>query len=516
MSISASQIVQVNPRILDAGGDDLDFNGLLLSQSEDIASGNVLAFADPDDISDYFGADSDEARLADVYFLGYTNSFTKPMSLYISRRIDSEIPAWIRGASLSIGLADLRKEVTAGISFEFSENSVSLENLDFSSIETWSDAALILQSALRAKADDDNNDDNSDESETSLLYTILANASVAYSSLYHAFKVESGLSGSLSTISYATEGTLAEMLCLTAETGATLSQGSDALSESENMDKILEVTQNWVNFTTTWLPTKDEVLSFADWTNDQGVAYLYLYSDTSPLLLQSNSTETIAYALKEANVSAVAGQYSDVDYSVFLMGVASCIDWDRIQGTITTAFKSQDGLSASVQNSSDALNLIEQGMNFIGDYATRNDNFVFNYPGQMFGTYSWIDTYWNAIWLNNALQVSLLTGLANSPRTPYSEQGYALVRAWMQDPVNRALKNGVIEAGVTLTESQKSQINREAGISISDEIYATGYYIQVQDPGATARINRDSPTVNLWYTYGGSINKLVVASTALV
>ncbi len=86
----------------------------------------------------------------------------------------------------------------------------------------------------------------------------------------------------------------------------------------------------------------------------------------------------------------------------------------------------------------------------------------------------------------------------------------------MQDPINKALQNGVIEAGISLSEAQKAQINREAGKNIAEEVILSGYYVQVDDPGASARANRESPIVNLWYSYGGSINKLVVASSALV
>ncbi len=500
MPISASQIVQVNPRLLKAGGNDLEFNGLLLSKSNDIPVGSVLAFAEPLNVAEYFGMDSIEAKLADIYFLGYTNSFIKPRAMYITRRIDENVSAWIRGGELDTTLQNIKTLADTSLEISSATKSILLESFDFSNINTWSDVAVIIEESIRSKGSE---------------IIDFAEVKVLYSSLYNSFKIILSSIGTESTVSYC-KGGLAETLKLDDTSSAVLSQGSDILSVKENMEKILDVTQNWVNFTTSWMPSKEEVLEFARWCTSKNVAYLFLYSDNDSSLLESNSEQTIAYAIREENLSSVAGQYSDLEYSAFIMGVGACIDWNRIQATITTAFKSQEGLPAVVENSTDALNLMSQGMNFVGDYATRNDNFIFNYPGQMFGSYKWIDTYWNAIWLNNALQVALLHGLSMSPRTPYSEQGYTLVRAWMQDPVNRALKNGVIEPGIVLSETQKAQINREAGKDIASEVYATGYYIQVQDPGAQARGNRESPTVNLWYSYGGSINKLVVASTALV
>lgn len=163
-----------------------------------------------------------------------------------------------------------------------------------------------------------------------------------------------------------------------------------------------------------------------------------------------------------------------------------------------------------------ATNLKAQGMNFMGDYATRNDQFVFLYPGQMFGTWTWIDTYLNAIWLNNALQVACMAGFEQTPRVPYNSDGYALIRAWMQDPVNRALYSGIIDTGVTLSESQKAELAREAGRDISGELFTDGYVIQVNDPAPAVRQKRESPECSVWYTYGGSVHRLDIASTAVV
>ncbi len=498
MPISAGQIVEVNPILINPSGSDLEFNGLLLSQSNEIPSQSILSFSDPTDITDYFGYDSIESRLGEIYFLGYKNAYSSPRILYISHRSQNAIPAWIRGGKLNITLGELKTYIDVSLEVTLSGITHNLEGLNFSSITSFSDAAQLIQSAL-----------NVFEEEA------FSATNVSYSSRHNSFKIVSGSIGTVSTIDYCA-GEMATALSLSSDLGATLSQGIDSISESAYMDSLISKTQNWVNFTTAWMPSAEEVLGYSRWASSKKIAYLYLYSDNDERLLDLNSQETIAYAIKEENLSNVAGQYAGVEYSVFLMSVAACIDWNQINSTITTAFKSQDALPATVENSSDASQLISVGMNFVGDYATRNDNFIFNYPGQMFGDYKWIDIYWNAIWLNNALQVSLMQGLTSSPRTPYSENGYALIRAWLHDPINRALRNGAIEAGVVLSDAQKTQINREVGKNIAHEIYSSGYYIQIEDPGAEARAKRESPIVKLWYTYGGSVNSLKLSSAAVV
>jgi hypothetical protein len=109
-----------------------------------------------------------------------------------------------------------------------------------------------------------------------------------------------------------------------------------------------------------------------------------------------------------------------------------------------------------------------------------------------------------------------MDGLVTAGRVPYTERGYTMIRAWMMDPIQAAVNNGAIEKGVTLNESQKSELLTEAGRDISAELANFGYVVQILDPGAEARYARETPIINLWYTYGGSVQKIEVASTAVL
>lgn len=505
MSIPASHIVQVNPRLLTPGGTDLEFNGLLLSASDSIPSGSlVLPFGDAASVGDYFGLESAEYNLAVIYFAGYDNSFAKPRALYIARRVAEDAAAFLRGGAFGMPaaqtLASLKSVSEGELTLSIGAHEDTLTGLDFSGANALSDVAGTLQTAIRART------------EGGADWTT---ASVEYSSLFDAFIITSGTSGAESGITHAS-GAAAGPLKLTLDSGAVTSQGMDAMTQIENMEAVLEVTQNWVCFTTVDRPTREDALAYAEWSAGKGVNYLYVYWDNDPKLLQPNNTQTIAAALKEQNAGAVAGVWDSAEYAAMILGTAASIDWERRNGVITFAFKKQSGLAANVANGTDAVNLDAQGMNFMGDYATRNDQFIFLYPGRMFGDWAWIDPYLNAVWLNNALQTAIMAGFAQCPRVPYTDAGYTLVKAWCQDPINRALRSGIIDPGVTLSESQKAQLFREAGRDISGELFTDGYVLQVRDPAPAVRQKRDTPECSLWYTYGGSIHKLTLAGTAVV
>lgn len=511
MAISASQIVQINPSLLRPGGRDLELNGLILSTNESIPTDTVLPFGDPESVTEYFGSLSEESSLGQIYFNGFNNSHIKPRALFFYKMVKEAVAPWVRGSKNTATLAQIKALTDGTLNITIGTDNAALTAIDFSSITSFSDAASTIQTKLQAQtpAGEDSKE------KTLKVDTNFTNATCTYSSQFNAFIITGGQTGSDITIS-GVSGTVATLLNLTEAAGAVVSSGSDVVSTPHTMELILQQTQNWATFTQAWMPTQEEVLASAQWANSKGVGYLYVYSDNNPSLLQSNSTNTIASAIKAQNLGAVAGEWSDERYSAFVLGTVASIDYNRLNGAITTAFKSQEGLPANVETTTDSLNLIAQGMNFYGDYASRNDNFIFHYPGQMFGKYNYIDTYVNAIWFYNALQVSLLNGLNTVKRVPYTESGYTLIRAWIQDPVIRAVRNGVIDPGVTLSESQKAAINREAGLDISLSIEKTGYYVQVLDPGPQTRLMRDSATINLWYTYGGSIQRLEVSATALI
>ena len=504
MAIPAKNIVEVTSRIISAAGSDLEFNGLLLSTSTDIP-GLVVAFSSASDVGDYFGYTSEEYQAATTYFLGYTNSFAKPRALYIARLVTEDSAAFIRGSDFSTTAAytiAALNEITDGdLTLMLGTSTLTVSGVDFSSATTLSGIAEILQTSINAMTDGGD------------AWTA---ATVTYSSQFDAFVITAGTTGEESGVSYAT-GTIAEAMNLTEDAGAVICQGMAAMETAENMDAIVEETANWVCFTTVEEADETLALELANWANDQGIAYLYVYWTT-------NVNVPVAATLTEANVGATCGVYGHVGYAAMILGTAASIDWDRRNGTITFAFKQNDGLSAAVVDSSTANALEAATMNYVGNWATRNDEFIFLYPGCMFGDWEWIDTYLNAIWLNSALQTAIMSGFVQTPRVPYNDRGYTLIRAWCMDPINRALYNGVIDTGVALSESQKSELYLEAGRDISTELNTDGYVLSIgydseddsdDSTEASVRASRESPEASLWFTYGGSVHRLTIASTTV-
>ena len=495
MAIPASQIVKINPRVIQASGTDLVLNGLFLTTNSLIPAGGVMGFSTADDVAEFFGSASEEYRVASVYFAGYKNSFKKPRQVFFGSRVNAAAAAWLRGAKYIGTLAQLQAVTSGTLDLSINGTSITLTSLDFSSATSLSGCATVLQTALAAK---------------------LPSTTCSYSSQTGAFQITSPTTGEASTITYAEEGTLATLLGLTQAKGATLSQGSDALDVADNMRSIRGVTENWATFTFLYSATDDEILDLSAWASAQGVEYLFVCWSTDANLKNQVDTTSIAYKLKEATAGATTLIFGDQVYAAFIMGTAASIDWDRTQGAITFAFKSLDGLAPTIDNATEATTLLGKKCNLYGTYATRNDDFVFLYDSNMYGDYNFIDPFINAIWFNNALQVAIMNGLSMSPRVPYNEDGYTQIRSWCQDPINRARRNGVIDPGLNLSEAQKTELIREAGLDITSNLQTDGYYLQVIDGGPQVRTTRDTPSVSLWYSYAGSVQRVELASTLFI
>lgn len=495
MAIPASYIVAINPRLISAGGNDLEFNGLLLSKNALIPlAAPVLQFANADSVGDYFGIESDEYKAASVYFLGYNNSFAKPRHLMIARRVDEAVGAYLRGADYTGDLATLKAITSGSLTVEINGTDVAVTGVDLSAATSFSDVATTIQTALQSE---------------------LAAVTVTYSSLTKAFQINGPSTGADETIGYAS-GTLATALNLTQDAGAVLSQGSDALTTTQNMALIKEQTQNWVSFTTLYEATQDEHLGLSAWASSQGIEYLYVGWTAEAALLVQGSTTTIADKIKAAEYGATTLVYDNVNVATFVLGSIASVDWERYQGTINYAFKKVDGVAATVTNQTDADLLLAKGVSFMGNFATRNDDFTFLYDAQMFGDYGYIDAFVNTVWFKNVMQLSILNGLTSNGRVPYTDRGYTLIRAWLQDPINRAVNNGTIDPGVAMSEGQKAQVYNETGKDLSTELFTQGYAVIIEDAGASARVGRQSPNITVYYTYGGSINHVEVASTAIL
>lgn len=569
-SIPMSQIVSVIPGVLSAGGNALDMIGLLLTDSNRSPYGQVVSFTTPEDVTSYFGTGSVESGLATVYFNGFNNANVRPEAIRFTQYPTADVPGWMRGGSLSgMTLNQLKALAVGTISLTINGQAAVAASVDLSSATSFSNAATIIAAAFAATTASSTAGTISGTTLTiggtitgvfgpgmTIAGTGISGApyivaqltgdeggagtyqissaqtvgspvtitggmfpTVTYDSVSGGFKFATKVAGDGQTVSVAGTSALATSLKLTTATGAVASPGADAATPEAFMDMIVAVTQDWATFMTTFDPdstgVNDNKLAFAKWTNDTGNQYAYACWDTDDSAAASvPAASSLGYLVDQLDYSGTIIIGSDgtnevtPSHAAWFCGAAASIDFTQLNGRITFAFKNQTGMADTCTNATAANNLIANGYNFFGAYATRNDQFKWFYPGSVSGPFKWADSYINQIWLNNQLQLALAVLLDQTKSIPYNQAGYALIAAAALDPINQAVDNGVIRTGVTLSEQQKSLVNSAAGVKISDVLQDRGWYFQVRDALPQVRAERGSPPCTLWYMDGGSVQKI--------
>ncbi|WP_241300762.1 DUF3383 domain-containing protein [Burkholderia cenocepacia] len=494
MSIPASLIASVTPSVISAGGSALDLVGIILTTNSRVPIGTVPTFPTKDAVSAYFGSTSLEAQLAAVYFGGFDNSNVKPGSLGFSQYPTAPVSAYLRSGSLAAMTLTQLQALSGTLIVTVDGVQKTSANINLASATSFSNAATLIAAGFTG------------------------GPTVAYDSVAAAFTLTSTTTGASSTIGFAS-GTLATGLKLTQAAGAVTSQGAIASTPAAAMTAITKITQNWVSFMTAFDPDNGvgntQKMAFATWTSQQNNRYLYAVWDTdqSPTTTVP-ATSSLGYLVNQANMSGVAPNFNDVNKAAFLMGAIASIDFTQTDGRSTLSFKSQSGLSADVTDATVYQNLVANGYNCYGAFATANDQFTFYTPGTIAGQYDWIDSYIDQIWLNNQLQLAIMTGFTQSKSVPYNAVGDATIEAWLMDPINQAVNFGAIRQGVQLSAAQAQEVNTAAGRKIDSILSSRGWYLQVLASTAPAqtRAARQSPPCSLWYMDGGSVQQLNLAS----
>ena len=490
MTIPASQLVDITPRVIGGGLSGLAFVGTFLSTNANLPTATAVPFYSQSEVGSYFGTNSTEYALAGNYFIADSNSNSKPSVLWIYRHVEEACPAFLRGASYTGDLSELKAITDGSFTIIVDGTTINVSGLDFSGETNFTGVASTITTALNGP-------------------------SCSWDSFFKAFVITSATTGDESTIGGVSAGISGtDVSGLLGFANGTTSQGSSAKTLSETMDGCVNSNSNFWSFMPVWEETDAEAIELATWCNNQGVRFLYALVDTTVAGLTPNNDACLAKQVSDNY--GVCCLYNTKALGAFAMGIGASINPNQLESRKTWAFKQQGGLAFTVNSAGDAVALLGNGYNFYGDYATASNEFKLFQNGQVSGNAKWLDTYYGQVFIKDGLQNGWLNAMISANTIPYTESGYNVLRAAAMDTINTAVSAGFIRQGVSLSESQKAQVNTEAGIDIVGALETQGWYLQILDPTAQVRAERGTPIVNFWYTDGGSIQRIQGTSTVLL
>lgn len=151
MTIPASQLVNILPNVLSAGGSALVMNGMMLDNSTRVPVGEVLAF--PNDgvsVSNYFGPSSLEVEIADVYFNGFDTSTRKPAFILFTQYNPTGVAAYLRGGAVNVLTIPQLQGLSGSLTITVDGYSYSAASISLTSATSYSAAAALIQTGLNA------------------------------------------------------------------------------------------------------------------------------------------------------------------------------------------------------------------------------------------------------------------------------------------------------------------------------------------------------------------------------
>lgn len=493
-NIPISQVVQVNPRVIGAGSAQSSLDGLLLTQSEAVAPNQGQLFFSAADVASFFGPGSDEAAAARVYFAGILNGGQLPGSLLFARYAADDTSGEVYGARLNMTLSEL--QTLSGTLTVTTDTARKSANIDLSGATSFANAAELMTAGFTTP-----------------------NFAVTYDSDRRRFLLTTVATGEDATVSAVT-GTLADDIGLSAASGA-YAQTAGVLADDPQsaMARALTISGNWGLFTHVWAADLAERLGFAQWASTEGLyEYGYVGWDTDAGSVVFGNADSFGAQVFAQPYQGTIPVYGDLTIAAGVLAWAAATNYQIIEGRNALAFRQvAAGPTPSVNSLAEANAALSNGYTYLGSYASASSQYSVLYNGALSGQFNWADTYLGQIWLRRTLQQALFDTLLNYNTLPYNADGYNAIYQGAQTTITQAQANGVIREGVTLSASQRAQVNQQAGFEIDKELSARGWFLQVQDPLNTAvRTQRGSPTVNFWYCDGGSIQRIVVSSTTVL
>lgn len=457
--IPISSVVSVTPSVLAAGGGVSFLNGLVLTESGTLTPGQVMTFTSATAVAAQFGATSTEAKIANVYFSGFTGATQTPGTLLFA---GYSAAATGGGATAT---AELTSEAVSGVTV----------TAGGSGYEVTPTVTLSGGGGTGATA-----------------------TATVSGGIVTAINVTNGGSG------------------YTAAPTVTITPAaSDDVPGF--MDALTDTTLNWAAFTTAFEPTLADKQAFATWTGAQNNRFLYVAWDTDANATVQGNTTCFGAWLKAQTLSGSMAVYQDPLAAALALGWMASLDFGATNGRYTLAFRNSGLVTAAVTDGITAATLLANGYNFYGAYAGSTGSFVFFSNGSVSGPFAWADSFIDQIWLNGSFQEDMINLLMSVGQIPYDATGDALLSAAVLDTINQAVTFGVIRSGVTLTALQAQQVNSAAGRPIDTTLSTRGWYFL---PGAstapaTSRAARTSPPCSFWYTDGGSVQSINLASVEI-
>lgn len=468
MSISIKKYVDIVSGVGGSGAvRQRDLIGRIFTTNPKVPVDGLVEITSADDALAYFGSTSEEYKRALFYFSFISKLIVAPKKLTFARWADAASPPRIYGSKISTLLSAFQAITTGTLTLTMGANTNALTAISFASALSFADVAAALQTKIRAAAGPQ-----------------FTTAVVTYDPVAQAFNLTGTVAGD-APISVMLTGTGNDIgLKLGWGPTAVFSPGVAVTGLSDTLAASADNSNNFGSFAFIPALTNDQIIEVAQWNAARNVDFMYCIpvTDTNMVAL---SAALIGVAGQQLTYAPLASEYPEL-VPMIVMAATDYTKRNSVQNYMFQVI----GLTPSVTDTDTSDQLDALRVNYYGVTQTAGQNIAFYQRGVMGGNQQALvdmNVYANELWLKDAAQANILSLLLSVARVSANPEGVAQILAILQDAIDRALFNGVISVGKTLTVVQRLYITDITGDDLAyHQVQGIGYWVQcVMQPYVT-------------------------------
>lgn len=459
MSISIKKYVDITSGVGAANTvRQRDLIGRLFTTNPLVPVNSLVEITSADDARAYFGSTSIEYLRALFYFSFVSKLIVAPQRLTFARWANATSAPRVYGTKAGTSLATFQAVTAGTLSVTLGANTNAFTAINLSAATSFADVAAAIQTKIRTGTG-----------------AQFAAATVTYDAVAGAFTLTGGVAGAAAV--GVTVGTGADLaLALGWGPLAIFSPGVAVATLSDTLGNSADASNNFGSFAFLPTLTQSQVIEVATWNAARNVDFMYCLpvDDTNMTAL---SAALIGFAGVAMTYTPTAGQYDEMCPMIIM----AATDYTKRNSVQNYMFQQFPTLTAKVSDTdtSDALDLLR--VNYNGNTQTAGQQINFYQRGIMGGGATALvdmNVYANELWLKDAAQSNILSLLLSLPKISANVEGVSQILAILQDAIDRALFNGVISVGKTLTTVQKLYITQMTGDELAwHQVQGVGYWV---------------------------------------
>lgn len=465
--------------------------GRFFTSNKALTTGAIVEYDQLLSVAEAFGTESKEYKIASKYFRYLSKSRISPSKISFANFNPDGRKCSLTPISEVPSLASLKGITDGSIKVDMGGVATDIVGLDFSSVNTLSDVATILQTAIKAI---EANGDLWKEATVTFVANIglvLQGGKVSEDVIGYSSKAESGTD-------------ISNLIGWSSDSTPVLSNGSLAETVVDCLTRTTATNSNFGSFAFIDPISSEKISSIANWNAAQGVQFMYSVA--------VNATNYNAIHNAVSSYEGTALTYGVDDEVMYMpMAIMAATNYDVTNGTINYMFTQFENEQSSVTSDSMATVLDSMRINYYGQTQTFGQKIAFYQRGYLQGNFSDMSAYSNECWLKSAIESECLSLFLARNKLPANESGKGILRGVLQNVINDAVKNGTISVGKTLSNAQKaSAIEIGGAAEVATQIELHGYWlgidvVQVKVNG----VNEYHLQYTLVYSKGDSVRKIV-------